>query len=175
LALLDGLPEALREGLPLPQDKQTRKQIAEWHSRCMWTELKIRHDETTPYARPHNIIQAIAPTAKYFACLDAAGGYCQIDLAERSRDMTCFLLPSGRWRYSRGPMGRNATSDKGCRRSYFIIQGNKGAMKIIDHVIIYAETLEELEENVAQVLQKCEDINITLYWKKFKMSISAIT
>jgi hypothetical protein len=30
---------------------------------------------THPFPSAHDIIQAIPPTAKYFACLDTAGGY----------------------------------------------------------------------------------------------------
>jgi hypothetical protein len=70
-----------------------------------------------------NIIQAIPPRAKLYIVVDAARGYHLIHLAENSRDLTGFLLPSGILRYCRGPMGLLATSDKCFCQSNYIIQG----------------------------------------------------
>jgi hypothetical protein len=54
---------------------------------------------THPFLAAQNILQAIPPSAKYFATADCVHGYFQLALNEESRDLTTFMLPSGRWQY----------------------------------------------------------------------------
>ena len=64
-----------------------------------------------PFPSTREILQAIPVTAKYFAKLDAVHGYFQLALDEESSKLTTFLLPQGKFRYTRAPMGLNASSD----------------------------------------------------------------
>ena len=50
--------------------------------------------------------------AKYFAKLDAVHGYFRLALKPKSSLITIFLLPKGKLRYLRAPMGLKASSDK---------------------------------------------------------------
>ena len=50
-------------------------------------------------------MQAIPVTAKYFAKLDVVHGYFQLALDEESSKLTTFLLPQGKFRYTRAPIG----------------------------------------------------------------------
>jgi hypothetical protein len=54
---------------------------------------------THPFPAAHDIVQAIPPTPRYFATADCVHGYFQLALDEESRDLTTFMLPSGRWQY----------------------------------------------------------------------------
>jgi hypothetical protein len=67
-----------------------------------------------PFPAAHDIVQAIPPSAKFFATADCVHGYFQLALAEESRDLTTFMLPSGRWQYLQGPIGLSVTSDDWC-------------------------------------------------------------
>ena len=58
--------------------------------------------------------------------------------------MTTFLLPQGKFRYLRAPMGLNASSDEWCCQSDVIIEGLDWARKIVDDTLIWAEDMEEL-------------------------------
>ena len=58
------------------------------------------------------ILQAIPPEAKFFCKLDAVHGYFQLGMDEYSSKLTTFLLPQGKFRYLRAPMGLNASSDE---------------------------------------------------------------
>jgi hypothetical protein len=71
---------------------------------------------TQPFPAAHDIVQAILPSARYFATTDCVHGYFQLALDKESRDLTTFMLPSGRWQYLQGPMGLSATSDQGIQR-----------------------------------------------------------
>jgi hypothetical protein len=54
---------------------------------------------THPFPAAHDIVQAIPPTSRYFATADCVHRYFQLALTEESRDLTTFMLPSGRWQY----------------------------------------------------------------------------
>ena len=53
----------------------------------------------------------IPPTTKFLAKVDFSSGYFQVGLADESRDLTCFILPQGRFRYTRTPMGLASSGD----------------------------------------------------------------
>jgi hypothetical protein len=49
---------------------------------------------THPFPAAHDIVQAIPPTARYFATADCVHGYFQLALDEESRELTTFMLPA---------------------------------------------------------------------------------
>ena len=85
-----------------------------WFQLCTnYRELnKLVKCPVHPFPSAGEILQAIPATAKYFAKLDAAHGYFQLALDEESSKLTTFLLPQGKFRYTRAPMGLNASSDE---------------------------------------------------------------
>ena len=64
-----------------------------------------------PFPSVTDIIQSIPASAACFAKLDATHGYFQIPLDEEASKLTTFILPSGRFRYLRAPMGLSSSSD----------------------------------------------------------------
>ena len=75
--------------------------------------------------------------------MDATQGYFQILLDEPSSKLTTFLLPSGRYRYLRAPMGLNASSDEWCCSSDQLVHGLSYAQKIVDDILIEAPDLKD--------------------------------
>ena len=76
-----------------------------------------------PFPSTKEITQAIPHGSKWFAKLDAVHGYFQLALDEESSFLTTFLLPQGKFRYLRAPMGLNTSSDEWCCHSDRIITG----------------------------------------------------
>jgi hypothetical protein len=76
--------------------------------------------------------------------------------------LTTFMLPSGRWLYLLGPMGLSATSDDWCRKSDIVIKGNKNARKIVDDILCWGATMQELMSKLDSILMQCKAIGITL-------------
>ena len=111
-------------------------------------------------------MQSIPEDAKFFAKLDAVHGYFQLALDEKSSYLTTFLIPSGRYRYLRAPMGLSSSSDKWCRYSDYVIEGCEFAKKIVDDILIWAPTLECLEKQIIQILERCATINFQSLEKK---------
>ncbi len=64
-----------------------------------------------PFTCTRDALRGVLPTSTHFIKLDAVQGYYQIPLDEASSYLTTFLLPSGRYRYLRAPMGLNSSSD----------------------------------------------------------------
>ena len=110
---------------------------------------------------------SIPEDAIFFAKLNAVHGYFQLALDEESSFLTTFLIPSGRYRYLRAPMGLSSSSDEWCRYSDYVIEGCEFAKKIVDDILIWASSLVSLEQRIIQILERCATINVTISKKKF--------
>ena len=77
-----------------------------------------------PFPCTAEILLAIPSTATCFSKLDAVHGYFQLALEPKSSFITTFLLPQGKFRYLRAPIGLNASSDKWCCKSDIIVEVN---------------------------------------------------
>jgi hypothetical protein len=76
--------------------------------------------------------------------------------------MMTFILPLGKFRYTRAPMGLNASSDEFCRRTDEALAGVDGVVKVVDDILVQAEDYNQLEERLEQVLERCRAACITL-------------
>ena len=122
-----------------------------------------------PFPSVADIIQSIPASAACFAKLDATHGYFQIPLDEEASQLTTFILPSGRFRYLRAPMGLSSSSDEWCRHSDRVVEGFPWCRKIVDDILIWATTPSELDSRISQVVQRCQDLHITLSKSKFQI------
>ena len=107
----------------------------------------VRHPvHTFPWTQ--EILSGIDPSSKIFAKLDATQGYHQVFLDEDSSKLTTFLLPSGRFRFLRSPMGLSCSSDEFCRRSDKIIEGLQGFVKLVDDILVQAPDIQTLQARI---------------------------
>ena len=125
-----------------------------------------------PFPCPRDIIRGVLPESSYFIKLDATQGYYQIPLDEASKDLTTFLLPTGRYRFTRAPMGMNSSSDEWCSRSDAALAKVPDLVKIVDDCLIQAPTEEEAVKKLRIALQCCREANITLARKKVELGNS---
>ena len=125
-----------------------------------------------PFPSTKDILQSIPADATCFATLDAVSGYFQVELDEESSYLTTFLLPSGRYRYLRLPMGMSSSSDDWCRISDAVIKGFPWARKIVDDILISARSFSQLHQRIRQVLLRCRDINLIVSKSKFQIGTS---
>lgn len=123
-----------------------------------------------PFPSANDIAKKISPKARFFCKMDATQGYHQIPLSECAMRLTTFLIPSGKYRYRRGPMGLKSTNDCWCHRSDAAIEGEENAEKIVDDILATAETLEELFKTIRRILTRCRKIGLTISKKKLKIS-----
>ena len=118
------------------------------------------------------VLSGIDPGSKVFAKLDATQGYHQVPLDEESSKLTTFLLPSGRFRFLRAPMGLSCSSDEFCRRSDKIIEGLQGVRKLVDDILVQAPDIKTLKVRIDELLKRCRAHNFTLSRKKFEIGDS---
>ena len=115
------------------------------------------------------ILSGIDPDSTVFAKLDATQGYHQVPLDEDSSRLTTFLLPSGRFRFLRAPMGLSCSSDEFCRRSDKIIEGLPGIRKLVNDILVQAPDLMTLHDRIDKLLERCKSNNFTLSRKKLEI------
>ena len=123
-----------------------------------------------PFPSPRDIVKDIKPDSKWFLKLDASQGYYQIPLDEASRDFTTFLLPSGRYRFTRAPMGLCPSSDAFCNRTDNFLQPVPDVLKIVDDALLQAQTKQEVLKKFRIALQCCRKHNFTLEKKKVQLA-----
>ena len=118
------------------------------------------------------ILSGIAPDSKVFAKHDATQGYHQVPLEEESSKLTTFLLPSGRFRFLRAPMGLSCSSDEIRRRSDKIIEGLQEVRKLVDDILIQTPDIETHQVRINELLKRCRSHNFTLSRKKLEIGNS---
>ena len=122
-----------------------------------------------PFPSASQIMQSIPPGSLVFAKLDAVQGYHQIPVDVNSRKYTTFLLPSGRYRYKRGPMGLCSTNDEWCFRSDVVVADVPGCNKIVDDILIAAPNYDVLNDRLHIVLNRCIDASLVISKKKLQI------
>ena len=108
-----------------------------------------------PFPSVADIVQSIPANSRCFAKLDATHGYFQIPLSKEASQLTTFLLPSGRYRYLRAPMGLSSSSDEWCRHSDRVVEGFPWCKKIVDDILIWAPNIQDLEKRLHAVIARC--------------------
>ena len=81
-----------------------------------------------PFLAARAAVESIPKDSRYFAPLDAAKGYWQIELSDKASRLTTFLTPYGRYRYTRAPMGLSSSGDEFCRRGDEALEGVPGVV-----------------------------------------------
>ena len=118
-----------------------------------------------------DLLRSIPPGQHYFMTLDCYRGYFQIPLAEKDQLKTAFLLKEhGIFMYQTAPMGCTASSDYFCKITDEIIAPCKNILKLIDDILIFAPTLDELFDNFRMLLVRCNLYNLTLNPRKLKIA-----
>ena len=104
--------------------------------------------------------------------LDAWNGYHAVPLDEDSKDLTTFITPWEKYRYTRAPQGYIASGDAYTRRSDDITAKETGLMahscKVIDDTLLYSESIEENFYKTWAYLKLCADNGITFNVSKFQ-------
>ena len=90
-----------------------------------------------------------------FAKVDLFLAYHQIPIQELDRDLTCFLLPWGKYRYCILPMGLSPSWDVFCHRTDQAVRDLEGIMKLVDNCVAGERGVEELGVRLRVLLRRC--------------------
>lgn len=99
--------------------------------------------------------------------MDAKMGYFQIKIAEEDQDLTCFITPWGRYKFRRAVMGLVSSGDEYNRRGDQALGDIPNTIKVVDDILVYDSTYSAHPDHVIQVVQRCDQHDITLNPDKF--------
>ena len=114
----------------------------------------------------------IPPDTKFLAKVDFSSGYYQVGLAEKSRYLTCFLLPQGRFCYTHTSMGLASSGDLFVARTMKIISDLPGVQALVDDILVAASSFSQHIHHLYILLQRLQKNNATISLKKFEIARS---
>ena len=121
--------------------------------------------EVFPLPRVDDILAQLAG-AKCFSKLDANSGFWQILLTEKSRLLTTFLTPFGRYCFTKLPFGISSGPELFQKRMSQILSGLDGVVCLIDDILVMGNNAKEHDERLLAVLQRIQDARVTLNREK---------
>ena len=121
-----------------------------------------------PFPSVTEVRQAVRPDSKVFAVFDCKWGYFQRALDKPSQLLTTFLIPQGKFCYTRAPMGLNASGDEFCQATDTIIAGLEGITKLVDDLLIQAPDEVTLYKRVRALLERAREHGMTLSKEKIQ-------
>ena len=130
---------------------------------CDLRELnKAVEPDSSVFPTPSEVMQSLKVSSQWFIKADLLQGYHQLELATESRNLFCFALESGIYRYLRCPMGYSRSSH------YFNKVVQKHLEDIpqthveVDDLLIEGANHEEAIKIFRTVLERCREKNIKL-------------
>lgn len=112
--------------------------------------------------------------SKWFTVLDCNKGFWQIALTEEASKLTTFSTPFGRYRFLRLPFGINIAPEIFHKTFAKIMEGIKGVKLYIDDLIIYAESEEEHDRNLGQVLERARKFGVKFNKDKCQIRVKEV-
>ena len=73
--------------------------------------------------------------------LDANSGFWQIPLAEKSKLLTTFITPNGRYCFNKLPFGISSASEHFQKRMSQILAGLDGVLVLIDDILVFGKDM----------------------------------
>jgi len=115
--------------------------------------------------------------AKYFSCLDLAMGYNQIDMNPKDIDKAAFSTKEGHWVYRRMPLWLKTAPATFQRVMNTALSGLTGTRCFIflDGIIIYANSLEDHDKKLRDVIRRLRQNNLKLQSEKCEFLRKEVT
>jgi hypothetical protein len=124
----------------------------------------------------HSVDESLAKLAgsKVFSKVDATSGFWQIKLSEKSKKLTCFITPFGRFAFNRLPFGISSASEIFQRTMSKVLDGVDGVICHMDDVLVHSPDDQSHTKILTKVLDKLQAAGLTLNEKCefYKHSIS---
>eukprot|EP00731_Ephydatia_muelleri_P032566 Em0024g110a len=141
-----------------------REELNKMESNGIITKVENQHHGVQEWV--DDILAQLAG-AKCFSKLDANSGFWQIPLTEKSRLLTTFLTPFGRYCFTKLPFGISSGPELFQKRMSQILSGLDGVVCLIDDILVMGKNAKEHDERLLAVLQRIRDARVTLNREKF--------
>ena len=102
--------------------------------------------------------------AKFFSALDLSSGFHQIPMNPESKKYTAFSTPQGHYHYNRMPFGLKNAPATFQRMMDTALRGliNRHCFVYLDDIIIFGQSIEEHNNNLAIVLQRLRELGLKI-------------
>jgi hypothetical protein len=100
--------------------------------------------------------------ATVFSRLDCNNGFHQIELDEKSQELTTFITPFGRFCYKRLPFGISSGPEIFHREMWHILSGIPGVIVDIDDMLVSGRNKKEHDARLIAVLSNMHEVRVTL-------------
>ncbi|XP_064463889.1 uncharacterized protein K02A2.6-like [Ornithodoros turicata] len=100
--------------------------------------------------------------ANYFAKLDLASAYYQVDLSQESRALTTFITHEGLFRFRRVCFGLASAPSVFQKLMLQLLRDCQGVVVYLDDVVVFGSDREEYRRNLRRVLKKIAEAGLTL-------------
>ena len=108
--------------------------------------------ETHPIPKVDSVLAQLAGAA-VFSKLDANSGFWQIPLSEKSKLLTTFITPFGRYAFNKLPFGITSAPEIFQRRMNSILEGLDGVVCLMDNILVFGKNHKEHNSRLKNVLQ----------------------
>ena len=98
-----------------------------------------------------------------------------IPLDDESQQLTTFNSPFGRYCFTRMPFGIKSAQEIFQKRMTQNFGDLEGVETDIDDILVWGKTEEEHHKRLKAVLQRCQDIHLTLNMEKCKFCAPQVT
>ena len=116
----------------------------------------------------HDEISYKLKDAKVLTVCDANKGFFQVPLHKDSQLLTAMLTPEGIYVHNVLARGLSLASDVFEQIIRDITKDLNGVLNIADDLLVYGSTIEEHDNNLKALLDRCRDVNLTLNPKKLR-------
>jgi hypothetical protein len=111
-------------------------------------------------------LMRFAKGKKFLTKLDLTSGYHQFRISKASRKYTAFVTETGMHQFKRIPFGLHTAPGFFQKIIDQIISGCNNTRGYFDDILIVADTMEEMTENLEKVFEKLIQFNIKIKAKK---------
>ena len=130
--------------------------------------------EVHPLPKVDNTLAKLSG-ARFFSKLDANSGFWQIPLSQKSRLLTTFITPFGRFCFNKLPFGISSAPEHFQKRMSNILKGISGVVCQMDDVLVFGSTREEHDARLIDVLNRIAQAGVTLNRDKCSFGQEKIT
>lgn len=115
------------------------------------------------------------PNAKILSVLDANHGFWQVKLAKESNKLATFNTPFGRYSYKRLPFGIASAPEVFQSVMSNMFQDIEGVEVIVDDLVVWGENVEQHDERLRSVLERCREKNLKLNEEKCRFRVAEVS
>ena len=114
--------------------------------------------------------------AKYISTVDLTKGYWQVPVAEKDRGKTAFTAGAGLFQFNVMPFGLRGAPATFQRLMDVVLTGmGEYSAAYMDDVVIFSMTWEDHLQHIRQVLQKLQDVGLTIKGRKCQFGMQQCT